>query len=60
MYGNPRKKDPYAERQPIPPYIERSQPYDPSGAVAAATAALILAAGFFSLGYMSGIWGWFL
>jgi hypothetical protein len=30
----------------------------PSGAVAAWLFCSILAAGFFSLGYMAGVWGW--
>lgn len=61
MYRHPSNPDPWAEVQEIPPYQPAHDEGDdyPSGAFAGAVGVLIVAAGFFSLGYMSGLWGWF-
>lgn len=62
MYGHPHEKDPWSDRQPIPDYIEQD-PTDagdePSGFIVGCTVvALPVFVLAFSLGYMSGAWGW--
>lgn len=55
MYGHPRKPDPYAERQPIPPYDDDDASV-PLACLLITVPVFFLA---FAMGYVSGVMGWF-
>jgi hypothetical protein len=61
MYGHPRKSDPYAKVQEIPPYrpspiIEAEREFC---VIACMLVALPAGAVAFMLGYFGSAWGWF-
>lgn len=59
MYGHPNNPDPWAEVQEIPP--EALPPEVDSAAFIVSCLVVALPVGViaFTLGYMSGVWGWF-
>ena len=63
MMGHPGKPDPYAERQEIPPGLYEPQHQtsdgDPSGFIVGLfVCALPVGVVCFTLGYMTGVFGW--
>jgi hypothetical protein len=55
MYGHPKKPDPYAERQPIPPCVAPDKGF-PAGYLILAVPLTALA---FTVGYASAAFGLF-